>query len=101
RAVLADRQRAPEAGAFCAQVALFVGALLELAERETRELRIAHRDVEAVAERAQVLLRDLLLLVRHHLTFAALAEAISLHGLGEDDRGLTFMTHGRGVGGVN
>ncbi len=59
------------------------------------------RDVEAVAEGAQILFRQLLLLVRDHLAFAALAEAEALDGLREDDGRLALVAHGGGVGRIH
>src|SRR5690606_19994919 len=58
-------------------------------------------DREALAERAQLVLAELLLLVRDVLALARLAEAVALHRAGEDDRGLTTVLHGRLVGRVD
>ena len=47
-----------------------------------RQLLVGDRDLEAVAESAQRVLRHLLGLVRDHLAFARFAHAVALDGLG-------------------
>src|SRR5207237_9929732 len=79
------------------QVAGFLGVFRRLAERHAREVLIRDRNVEAVAERAQVLLGELFLLVGDHLAFAALAEPEALHGLRQDDGGLALVTDRRRI----
>src|SRR5205823_6061642 len=78
RAAPAARQVAPERGAALVQVARLLRGRVGLAERQTREVLIGDRDVEAVAEGAQVLVGEFLLLVRDHLSLTALAEAEAL-----------------------
>ena len=56
---------------------------------------------EAVAEFAQGFEPHLLLLMGDVLAFAGLAHAVSLHGLGENDRRLAGMLHGGGIRGID
>ena len=59
------------------------------------------RDAEARAELAQLLLVQLLLLVRDVLALAGLAEAVALDGRGQDDGRRPLVLHRRLVGGVD
>ena len=93
-------QIATERAALGVQIARLLGGGVELAERQRGEILFAHRNVEAVTEGAQLVLRELLLLVRHHLTLAALAEPVTLDGLREDYGRLVLVAHGRGVSGA-
>src|SRR5690606_42100923 len=52
------------------QVALLLAALGELAERDLRDLLVGDRDVEAVPERFEIVLVELLLLMRDVAGFA-------------------------------
>ena len=77
---------------------------LSLAQRDERhlgDLVVGHRDVEAVAELLQRVVRHLLRLVRDHLAFARLAHPEALDGLGEDHRRLVLVLHRRRVRGVH
>src|SRR6185437_2998574 len=74
-----------------------VGALIWLLEWQARDVLIGDWNVEPIAERLQIFLGELLLLVGDHLSFAALAQTEALHGLRQNDRWLTFVAHRRGV----
>src|ERR1700733_14018212 len=101
RGAPALRQGGAEGCAFLADIARLVGILVGLAERQAGQILVRDRDVEAIAEDAQVLLGEFLLLMRHHLSLAALAEAEALHGLGEDHGRLSLVRHGGRVGGIH
>ena len=62
---------------------------------------VGDRDAEAGAERAQLLLVHLLLLVRDVLALAGLAEAVALDRAGEDDGRRALVLDGRLVGVVD
>ena len=66
-------------------------------ERQVGDLLVGDGDVEAVAESAQVVVRQLLLLVRDHLALARLAHAEPLHRLGEDHGRLATVRAGGGI----
>ena len=70
-------------------------------ERRLRDLFVADRNVEARAELAQLLLVQLLLLMRDVAAFAGFAEAIAFDGFGENDRGLALVFHRGFVSGIN
>src|SRR5207237_10352629 len=89
----AARQVAPARGAALVQVARLLRPRVGLAERQTREVLIGDRNVEAVAERAQVVRGEFLLLVRDHLALTALAEAEALDGLRENHGRLSLVAH--------
>src|ERR1700732_3984895 len=93
-----SRSPVPSRRAALVQVARFVRRLVGLAERQTLQILIRDRDVEAVAEHAQVLGGELLLLVGDHLALAALAEAAALHGLRQNHGRLPLVAHRGGVG---
>ena len=63
------------------------------------ELVVGHRDLEAVAEAAQRVLRHLLGLVGDHLAFARFAHAVALDRLGQDQRRLAGVLDRGGIGG--
>jgi hypothetical protein len=56
-------------------------------ERRARDVRVGDRDVEAGAERTQLFLVHLLLLVRDVLPFARFSEPVSLDRARQDDGG--------------
>jgi hypothetical protein len=64
-----------------------------------RQVIVADRDLEAVAEAAQRVAGHLLGLVGDHLAFARFAHAVALDGLGQDQGRLAFVLDGRLVGG--
>ena len=72
-----------------------------LEERDLRRSRRRRRDLEAVAERLQRVVAELLRLVRDVLPFAGLAQAVALDGLGENDGRLAVVFDGRLVGRVD
>ena len=101
RWTLRRRHEAAERLAALAQV-LDLGAVVGGAvERRLGDLVVGDRDAEAGAERAQLVLVQLLLLVGDVLAFAGLAEAVALDRAREDDGRLTLVLDGRLVGGVD
>ncbi len=70
-------------------------------ERRSRDYVIADRDVEAFAKFAKLLLVHLFLLVRNVAALARFAQAVTLHGFGQDHRGLALMFRRRLVGGID
>ena len=62
---------------------------------------VGDRDLEALAELLQRILRHLLGLVADHLAFAGFAHAVTLHRLGEDHRRLPLVLHRCCVRGVD
>jgi hypothetical protein len=101
RAVAARRQIAAERDAARLQVAHLLAVGRRLAEREAGDLLVGDRDIEAVANRLEILLAQLLLLVRDVQPFRRLAEPESLHGLREDDGGCALVGHRGCVRGVD
>ncbi len=95
------RQVTAERGAPLVQVLQLRTAVGKRDERHLGDLVVRHRDVEAVAELLQRVLRHLLRLVADHLAFARFAHPVALHGLGEDDRRLPLVLHGRRIRGVD
>ena len=83
------------------QVLELLRALLELQERDLLELVVRDRKAEAVAEAADGVDRDLLLLVGDVHRLARLAHAVALDGLREDHRRLALVLRGRVVRGVD
>ena len=70
--------------------------LLLVAERDVGrlgDLALGHRDVEAVAERLQLVLGELLLLVGDVLALAGIAHAVALDGLDEEHGRLAVGLH--------
>src|SRR6202042_1859815 len=94
----ARRQRAAERLAARQQVFLLRAARRQLEERHFGEFVVGERNLEAVAERLQRVVADLLRLVGDHLTFAGLAHAVALDGLGENDGRLALVVARRLVG---
>ena len=101
RVRLARRQVAAERLAPRLQVAHLLAVLGRLAERHVGDVVIGERDVEAVAQLAQRLLVQLLLLVRDHLALGRLAEAEALDGLAQDHGRPALVCDGRGVGRID
>ena len=95
------RQVAVERLAARVQVLHLRRVFLGLEERDVGELVVRDRDVEAVAERPDVLVGQLLGLVRGVLRLAALAHAVALDGLDQQHGGLADGLHGLVVGGVH
>ena len=62
---------------------------------------VGDRDFEAVAEVAQLLFVQLLLLMGDVAAFAGLAQSVALDRAGQNDGGLAAMRDGRGVSGVD
>ena len=62
---------------------------------------VADRNVEALAEFAQLLLVHFLLLVRNVLALAGLAESVALDRLGQNHRRLALVLRGGLVGGID
>src|SRR5690606_10976611 len=94
---VADRERSAELLPPLEQIGLLlvrerdIGGLVDL-------LRW-YRDVEPIAEGAELVLRQLLLLMGDVLALAGLAHAVALHGFDEDDRRLALVSHRAVVGG--
>jgi hypothetical protein len=65
-----------------------------LVERDLGQVRVRDRDIETVAEVANVLIGQLLGLVRRILAFARLAHAPALDGLHQQHGGLGLVVHG-------
>jgi hypothetical protein len=82
------RQEAAEVHATLHHVLVLGRIFGELQVGQFFELVVRHRQVEAVAEAADLLLVHLLLLVRGVHRFASLAHAEALDGLGQDQRRL-------------
>jgi hypothetical protein len=57
--------------------------------------------MEAIAELPQVVVVELLLLVRDVLALAGLAHAEALDGFRQNDRGPSFVVHGRAIRGID
>ena len=70
-------------------------------ERRVLDLGIGNRDAEAGAERFQLLVVHLLLLVRDVLAFARFAESVALDRARQDDRRRALVLHRRLVGVVD
>ncbi len=97
----APGQVAAQGLALAAQV-LHLGAVVpRLVERQSGGLRVAQRQVEAVAEFDEVGVVELLLAVRGHLALAGLAHAVALLGVREDHRGLAAVARGGSIGRVD
>ncbi len=95
------RQVAAERLAALLQVRDLDAVVGRLVERRRQDILVVERDVEARAEAADLVLVQLLLLVRRVLALARLAEAVALDRAREDDR-RTALRLGRGlVGGVH
>ena len=77
----------PQGLAAAPQVGHLGGAEVRRIERQRRDLVVRQGDAEPVAERAQLVLVQLLLLVGDVAALAALAEPVALDGAGEDDGG--------------
>src|SRR5690606_27017756 len=77
-------QEAAEPLAALEEVTLLLAVRGELAVRYVRDLLVGDRHVESVAKRLQVVLVELLLLVRDVLAFARRAHAEALDRLRED-----------------
>jgi hypothetical protein len=88
------RQVAAERLALFVQVLHLRRVVGRLEERDVGELVVGDRNVEAVAERAHVLVDELLGLVRGVLALAALAHAEALHGLHEQHGRLALVVRG-------
>ena len=101
RLATARRQETAQSLAARTQVIEFGAVLGGLAERQPRDLLVRDRDVEAVAEGTQVVVGQLLLLVRDHLALARLAHAETFDGLREDDGRLAAVRARRGVGRID
>ncbi len=95
------REIAAEPLAPRAQVAHLRRILRGAVEPQARHVLVRKRQREAVAERFQRLVVELLLLVRAHLALAPGAHAVALLGLGEDHRGLALVVHGGVIGGID
>ena len=70
-------------------------------ERRLRDLLVADRNAEALAEFAQLLFVQLLLLVRDVAAFAGFAQAVAFDGLGQDHRRLALVLHRGFVGRID
>ena len=97
----ARRKIAAERFAAFAQVFHFRAVFGKAQKRNLADLVVRDRHMKPVAECAQRLIAELLLLVGDHLAFAGLAHAVALDGLGEDDGRLALVLDGRLVGGVD
>ena len=78
------RQVAAEGLAAMVEVLHLAAVLRRLVERCVDDLLVGYRNVEAVAELAQLVLIELLLLVRDVPALAGFAEAVALDGFGQD-----------------
>ncbi len=87
------RQIAAQRRAALLQILRLRTVLGQRDERHRGDLVVRHRNVEAVAELLQRILRHLLRLVRDHLPFAGLAHAVTLDRLGQDHRRLALVLH--------
>ncbi len=101
RAAPALRDGAAQPRARLPHVVHLRGVVRRLVIREVGEPVVLDRDREPVAELLEHLQRHLLRLVGHVLALAHGAHAVSLHRLGEDDRGLAGVIHGGVVGRVD
>ena len=97
----AGGKRSAERGAALLQIFSLRSALRQFEERHVVQLFVGQRDVEAVAERLQGVLADLLGLMGDHLPFAGFAHAVALDGLGEDDGRLALVIGRRLIGRVD
>src|ERR1700679_14593 len=70
-------------------------------ERETRDLLVRDRNVEPVADRSQIFLAELFLLVCDVQAFRGLAEPETLHGFREDHGGSALVGDRGLVGGIH
>ena len=70
-------------------------------ERGIGHVFIGYRYIEALAEGFQGLFTHLLLLVGDVLPLACLTHAVALDRLGKDDRGLSLVPDGCGIGGID
>src|SRR5690606_24772819 len=94
-------QEAAELLAASEQIALLLAVLRELAVRNARDLLVRDRHVEAIAERLEIVLVALLLLLGDVLPFAGRADAEALDGLRENDRRAPLVNDGLMIGGVH
>ena len=97
--VLAHRERAAQRLAALQDV-----VLLLVAERDVGrlgDLALGDRDVEAVAERLELVLGELLLLVGDVLALAGIAHAVALDGLDEEHGRLAVGLHRPVEGGID
>ena len=98
----ARRQRAAERGAARAQIFHLRAVFGQACRNGTLvELVVGDGNVEAVAERLQRAVADLLGLMGDHLPLAGRAHAVALDGLGEDHGRLALVVDRRLVGGVD
>ena len=95
------RQVAAERLAPLVQVLHLRRVVGRLVERDVGELVVGDRDVEAVAEAADVVVDQLLGLVRGVLALAALAHAEALDGLDQQHGRLALVVDGAVEGGVD
>lgn len=65
------------------------------------ELFVRDRDVLEIAERLEIVERELLHLVRGIAALEVLAEGVALDGVRQDDRRLALVRHRRRVGSVH
>ncbi len=98
---LAARDVAAQGGAARLQVAQFGAVFGRAIELERQAIGIGDRQGEAVAERQQRLVVQLLLLVGGHLALAGRAHAKALLGLRQDHGGLAAMVRGAVVRGMD
>ncbi|MCG3129310.1 MAG: hypothetical protein FLDDKLPJ_00036 [Phycisphaerae bacterium] len=83
------------------QVADLLAVFRRFVKRHLRQLVVRDRNVEAIAELAQLLLIELLLLVRDVAAFTRFAQSVTLDRLGEDDGRLSLVFDGGSVRGVH
>ncbi len=95
----AARQVAAQRGAALVQVLHFGRVFRRLEVRQVGQLVVRDGDAEAIAEFADRIQLQLLLLVGRVLGLAHVAHAVALDGLGQDHGRLAFMLGGRVEGG--
>ena len=94
-------QVAAQGGPAGLEIFHFRAVLRRPVERQVFQLIVAHGNLEAVAEGLEVGQGHFLGLVGGVLGFAGGAHAVTLHGLGQDHRGLAGVLHRRRVGRVD
>ena len=97
----ARRQVAAERLAPRVQIAHLGAVLGRLVEAQLVHVVVGERQREAVAEREQRVVLELLRLVRAHAALAPVAHAVAFLGLREDDRGPALVVHRGVIGGVD
>ena len=95
------RDETAEFGATFLEVADFTAVFAGMEEARGVQILVGQRQAEAVAEVSQIVVRQLLGLVRSIGALAGGAHAVALGGLRQDDRRLTAMAHCGSVGGVH